>query len=102
MTTRFSESEAAEIDAARGTTDRSEWLRTAALAAARASGRAPLSFGGIKIIADDRMPPDTIALASRSRSREGVSVAAARIKRESCPHRLPVGAYCKTCERAKT
>lgn len=35
MTSRFSEPEAAEIDAARGSTDRSSWLRSAALAIAR-------------------------------------------------------------------
>jgi len=35
MSARFSEPEAAEIDAARGTTDRSAWLRTAALIVAR-------------------------------------------------------------------
>ena len=35
MSARFSESESAEIDAARGGVERSPWLRAAALAAAR-------------------------------------------------------------------
>lgn len=35
MSARFSDAEAAEIDAARGSTDRGPWLRLAALAVAR-------------------------------------------------------------------
>ena len=102
MTTRFSEPEAAEIDAARGNTSASEWLREVALAAARASGRKPRPTDVITITADDRMPPGVAAFASRGK------VAAFNIgteperKTAPCPHRLPVGAYCKTCGRTKT
>jgi hypothetical protein len=41
MSARFSEPEAAEIDAARGATDRSAWLRSAALIVARGKQSAP-------------------------------------------------------------
>jgi len=65
MTTRFSEPEAAAIDAARGNTSASEWLREVALAAARASGRKPLPTDAITITVDDRMPAGTAAFVSR-------------------------------------
>lgn len=84
MTTRFSEPEAAEIDAARGNTDRSEWLRTIALAAARAipgdAMRAALSDGDWRHFAGQ---PEATRPAG-------------------CPHRINRGAYCKICERTKT
>ena len=78
--------------------------RAAALAAARASGRKPLPTDAITITADERMPPGTAAFVSRGK------VAAFNIgpepgperKTASCPHRLPAGAYCKTCGRTKT
>ena len=41
VTTRFSEPEAAEIDAARGDIDRSAWVRSASLAVARRAQPAP-------------------------------------------------------------
>ncbi len=65
MSTRLSEPEAAEIDAARGNTSASEWLREVALAAARASGRKPLPTDAITIVTDDRMPASTAALVSQ-------------------------------------
>jgi len=104
MSTRFSEPEAAAIDAARGNTDRSVWLREVALAAARSSGRKPLPTDVITITADDRMPPGTAALVSRGKVTAfniGATPEPAR-KSAACPHRLPVGAYCKTCGRTKT
>ena len=41
MSARFSEAEAALVDAARGTADRGAWLREVALAAARRPARKP-------------------------------------------------------------
>ncbi len=67
MTTRFSEPEAAEIDAARGNTSASEWLREVALTAARAPGRKPKPTDAITITVDDRMPTGTAAFVSRGK-----------------------------------
>jgi hypothetical protein len=66
MSTRFSEPEAAAIDAARGNTGRSEWLREVALAAASASDRKPLPTDVITIVTDERMPPGTAAYVGPS------------------------------------
>lgn len=90
---KFSEAEEAAIDAARGTVNRSEWLRRAALAAARRrpSASAP-GARGQKVIAEpppskpDPAPPEP---------------ATVRRYLASCPHRLPSGAWCKTCGRSK-
>lgn len=49
MSARFSEAEAAEIDAARGTTERGTWLREAALSVARGSRRKPPGKRGSSI-----------------------------------------------------
>jgi hypothetical protein len=107
MGVKFSESEAAEINAARGNTSASEWLRRAALTAARASGRKPLPTDAITIIPDDRIPPGIVAMAARGPDGKP-SVAALRIGPQpapviaaGCPHRLPRGAWCKTCGRTK-
>lgn len=104
MAVRFSEPEAAEIDAARGNTDRSVWLRTVALAAARALGREPLPADAVTIITDDRMPPGTAALVSRgdvAAFRIGTDPQPGPVLGAECPHRLPSGAWCKTCKTAK-
>jgi len=104
MTTRFSEPEAAEIDAARGNTDRSEWLRDAALSVARASGRKALPTDVITITADDRMPPGVIAMVSAGPDGTAVSAVGIRIEpepRPDCPH--PKSARLKgRCTRCRT
>jgi len=92
------------IDAARGILSRAEWARRALLAAAE---RRPDPLG-IKIVSDERIPPGTAALVSRGRDRTSVSAfslaadlaeppASAKSRTGGCPHRLPAGAYCKTC-----
>jgi hypothetical protein len=96
MTTRFSEAEAAEIDAARGNTDRSVWLRDVALAAARASGRKRKPADAITITADERMPEGFAALATSGQPPAVIRIA------DKCDHRLPPRAWCKTCGRTKT
>jgi hypothetical protein len=53
MSVRFSEDEAAQIDAARGGVNRSEWLRSAALAFAVAGCRAPRRT---PVAAPERLP----------------------------------------------
>jgi hypothetical protein len=102
MTTRFSEPEAAEIDAARGNTDRSEWLREAALAAARASGRKPLPTDVITIISDERMPPGVVGVVSRGRDTvavSGFSIGAEQAEPEPCPHPKArvIKGFCYAC-----
>jgi hypothetical protein len=87
--------------------DRSEWLREAALTVARASGRKPLPTDAITIITDDRIPPGIVAMTGRGADGKP-SVTALRIGPQpapsaaaECPHRLPRGAWCKTCGRTK-
>ena len=62
MSVRFSEPEAEEIDAARGSMDRGSWLREAALAAARPPGLHPLpqiqARGRVKSGTPPTMPPE--------------------------------------------
>ena len=92
MSTRFSEPEATAIDAARGNADRSEWLRTAALAYLAAGGRkVPRP---VTTAAPPRapVPPKSTALPKQPPAG----------KPADCPHRLQVGAWCKTCGRTKT
>lgn len=96
-----------EIDAARGEQSRPDWGRDAFLAALRHKPAPP----GIKIISDERMPPGTVALVSRGRDEVSVSAfslgaskperAARSRAKAACPHRLPSGAYCKTCGDAE-
>jgi hypothetical protein len=110
MTTRFSEAEAAEIDAARGSTDRSVWLRNVALAAARPPGRKPLPAGAIPVITDERVPPGVVGMVSRGPDGEtavgayniGTGTVSTRTFPAKCEHRLPPGTFCKTCGHTKT
>jgi hypothetical protein len=97
MSARFSETEAAAIDAARGNTDRSVWLRGVALAAARASRRKPLPTDVITITADERMPEGFAAMTTSLDQPAAVIPVTGK-----CPHRIPPGAWCKTCGRTKT
>ena len=72
-------------------------------------GEPPQTVHGIKIVADERMPPGTAALISRGRDSVSVSAfplgadqdkpepASTKSRKDGCPHRLPPGAYCKTC-----
>jgi hypothetical protein len=77
MAARFTSGEAAAIDDKRGDTDRSVWLRSAALAA--------LSTGN----------PQT------GTSPQQVAVNANPARPAGCSHRIPSGAYCKTCEQVR-
>jgi hypothetical protein len=98
MSARFSETEAAAIDAARGSTDRSVWLRDVALAAARAPGRKrrpPEKRGGQTAPARAPVPPVSTKLPA-------APPGASRPVAAECDHRLPPGAWCKTCGRTKT
>jgi hypothetical protein len=99
MSTRFSEPEADAIDAARGGTDRSEWLRTAALAFLAADGRTPArkpsgKHGGQTAPARAPIPPVSTKLPAAPPAPVRPATA--------CLHRLPAGAWCKTCGRTKT
>lgn len=88
MSTRFSEPEAAEIDAARGNTDRSVWLREAALAYLGRAQEMILPGGAPPTMPPAGPPPRTSKAAAPSAA--------------SCPHRLNPGAWCKICGRTKT
>jgi hypothetical protein len=101
MAARFTASEAEAIDKARGDTDRSVWLRSAALDALERQSPQPGTLPGMKVIVNDRMPPGLIAVVSPGP--DGPSAVTARIaKPEPCPHRLPSGAFCKACGTART
>lgn len=66
MNVKFSEAEAALVDAARGSRDRGAWLRGVALEALGIPESRPVSIGGfeVPVIVSDRQPPGTITLAS--------------------------------------
>jgi hypothetical protein len=91
MSARFTEAEAALIDEARGTDDRNTWIRRVALAAVSGSARKPPEKRGGSI-APARVPPVPVS------DRPPKAPPAART---GCPHRLPPGAFCKTCGQAK-
>ena len=85
MSARFSKTEAAVIDAQRGHTDRSVWLRAVALAAigrgnpqTETLSAPPVAFLQPEPV-NDNAPPSA-----------------------PCPHRLNPGTYCKTCGKNKT
>lgn len=79
MNVKFSEAEAALVDAARGNADRGAWLRGIALAAIGIPESRPLDIGGIKIplIAEGRQPPGTMSLISAAPGDDGKPKASA-------------------------
>lgn len=119
MSTRFSDAEAAEIDAARGTMERGPWMREAALSVARRDTGIPqpIRIGDIEIpiLVDERQPPGVVSVIAPGEDRTQVASFAlapedpsarpprppAAKSRSACPHRLPSGAWCKACEAVK-
>jgi hypothetical protein len=93
MSVKFSEGEAALVNAARGDRPRGAWLRDAALAALGipvSRNAVPLSIDGIKIplVVDDRQPPGIVTLASAWRDEQGdlqVSAASMKVAPEEPP-----------------
>jgi hypothetical protein len=88
MSARFTSAEAEQIDAARGSADRSPWLRQVALAATQPPGLPPVQT-------------QTRGQRVKSGPPPGKPVPV-HFPQPACDPRLPVGAYCKTCERTKT
>jgi hypothetical protein len=78
MSARFSEAEAAMIDEARGTEDRSVFVRRAALAA----------------IERLRSPAEAPARPASAETKEPKPRA-----KGPCDHRIPPGSYCRRCDR---
>lgn len=70
MSTRFSEPEAERIDAARGDLDRSEWLRSAALASLAAGSQEPQRDGSRKAARPGREPESTSDIMAALRRRK--------------------------------
>jgi len=77
--TKLSDSEFRAVEIARGSMDRSEWVRLSVLAAAERQ-RPP----------EGHLDRQAGAVAQNLAALDG-----------GCPHRLPPGAWCKTCKTAK-
>ena len=102
ISVKVSEPTAAMIDAVRGEMTRSAWLQQSI---GVVLGTAPLSAAlhngdrtGFASATADPAPPAALSVAGR---RNGKSKPPA-VKAAGCFHRLPAGAYCKTCGCAKT
>jgi hypothetical protein len=107
---RFTESEFAAIERARGATDRSVWLRNVALkAAGLPADPEPASIGPYRfqLIADERMPPGSMALVSHDADGnpsvariDGVGTQAEPSEDKGpCLHRVKPGSFCRSCNR---
>jgi hypothetical protein len=114
MNVKFSEAEAALIDAARGGTDRGAWLRDAALTALGIPESRTVSIGGIEIpvVVSDSQPAGTLTAVSTWREDGKLKVSAASASgitpdepapkpraKHPCEHRVKPGSYCRSCER---
>jgi hypothetical protein len=77
MNVRFSEAEAALVDAARGSRDRGAWLRAVALAALGIPESRNAGGTGIPVVVSDRQPPGTVTAASAGRGADGKARASA-------------------------
>lgn len=78
MNVKFSEAEAALVDAARGNRDRGAWLRSVALAALGIPESRNAGAIEIPVIASDRQPPGAVTAVSAGRGADGkVRVSAA-------------------------
>ena len=109
MNVKFSEAEAALVDAARGSSDRGAWLRTVTLAALGIP-ESP-NAGGFKVpvVVSDRQPPGTVTAVSAGKGADGkarvsaastvnVSADAPAAKPRKCRHpRVRVKGVCPDC-----
>jgi len=91
MSARFTEAEAAQIDTARGTADRSVWLRHAALAYLTPAQARPPRKRGMAIPAKTVMPP----VSEKLPAAPPVGVVPRR-----CTHQGTriIGGYCRQCD----
>jgi PadR family transcriptional regulator PadR len=95
------------VEEARATMARAA-AQLAALGVTEAPPQAgPLNIGGIEIgvTVDERQPPGVVGIVSRGRESTSVSAFSLGASEPEaagkgpCEHRIPPGAYCRTCER---
>lgn len=81
MNVKFSEAEAALIDAARGETDRGAWLRGTALAALGIPESRTVSVGGIEVplVVSERQAPGTMTAVSARRENGKLKMSGATV-----------------------
>ena len=92
MAAKFSEAEAASIDAARGSVSRSEWLRTVALASIEPAQPTNLNDAAIEVNRNVTVNRDLETL--------GMVPASSLPKPRRCSHpgKRSVGGYCQECD----
>lgn len=103
---RMTPQELADLDAARGQVSRAEWLRRILLGAEpRLSGKYSTATLPATAAAGCNVGDKLAAVRESAQSGDALPAGplsrASEAKPADCPHRLPSGAYCKTCQQSK-